>query len=203
MSGAVAVLITEGMRSSIAFFAAPLLIVTYGGIRALDNVDGQRGPGPAWTTGHLAFLIALLLFVPVLWEIRRLAGPGAFAASTVTVAYAGVVCSLIQVSVDLFIGMSAADHDDMRRKFTDIHDLPGMDIAVYEVGPALFFLGLLVLVCRLAVARAVPAWRAGAVVLAVLIAPLSLDLLPAVGALLLVGLAPFPRRSGPAVDVRS
>ncbi|MGO4430608.1 hypothetical protein AB4Z54_70545, partial [Streptomyces sp. MCAF7] len=54
-----------GMRKPLAFIAAPLLVIVYGLIRILDGLDGERGPGPAWMTGHLAFLAALLLFVPV------------------------------------------------------------------------------------------------------------------------------------------
>ncbi|MFD5321952.1 hypothetical protein [Streptomyces sp. NPDC127098] len=198
MSGTAALLIIEGMHKTFAFVAAPLLITAYGLIRALDGLDGERGPGPAWTTGHLAFLLALLLFVPVLREMRRLTGGRALATATLVIALVGVTCSLAQVSIDLVIGLLAADHDDMRRMFTDVHNLPGMDVAVYEAGPVLFFLGLLVLACHLAAARAVPAWRAAAVSLAVLVAPIDLDLLPAVGLLLLVGLAPFPRGARPA-----
>jgi hypothetical protein len=110
---------------------------------------------------------------------------------------AGVACLAAQICVDVVIGALAADHDDMRGMFSGVHKVPGVDILVYEVGPALFFLGLLVVVCHLAVARAVPAWRAVAVSLAVLISPAGPDLLPAVGLLLFAGLAPSTRRIAP------
>ncbi|TDC26730.1 hypothetical protein E1265_03385 [Streptomyces sp. 8K308] len=90
----------------------------------------------------------------------------------------------------------------MRRMFVDAHNLPGVDIAVYEAGPVLFFLGLLVLVCRLAVARVVPWWRAAAVTLAVFVAPVSHDLLPVVGLLLFAGLARVTPASAPVALAR-
>ncbi|MFE9214799.1 hypothetical protein ACFYN3_00470 [Streptomyces lavendulae] len=45
-----------------AFVTAPLLILAYGVIRLTDP---DHGPGPVWTTGHLALTAAMLLFVPV------------------------------------------------------------------------------------------------------------------------------------------
>jgi hypothetical protein len=186
----------SGMRQSFAFTAAPLLVTGYALIRIVDGLDGERGPGPAWTIGHLAFLAGLVLFVRVFLELRRLAGRGAFATGTAVVALVGVACTVVQISVDLVVGALAADHDAMGEMFADVQALPGVTIAVYTVGPVLLFVGLLVLSCHLAVIRAVPAWRAAVVALGVLIAPLGLDLLPAVGLLLLAGLAPFPGRAG-------
>ena len=62
------------MNPRLPFIAAPLLALTYGIIRILDGLDGSRGPGLAWTTGHLAFLGALGMFVLVFLRMRQLAG---------------------------------------------------------------------------------------------------------------------------------
>lgn len=62
------------MNPRTAFIAAPLLTFAYGVIRILDGLDGSRGPGLAWTTGHLAFLGAMVAFVFVFAQMRRLAG---------------------------------------------------------------------------------------------------------------------------------
>ncbi|GAA0940097.1 hypothetical protein [Actinocorallia libanotica] len=182
------------MNASFSFVVAPVLVVVYGVVRLLDGMDGERGPGLAWTVGHLAFFGALFLFVPVLWEMRRLAGRGVFATATAVCATVGVVCAVVQIGIDLVVGALAADHDDMSRMFGEVQDVPGVELAVYAVGPVLFFFGLLVAACHLAVVRAVPAWQAGAVVLSVLASFLGLDLLPVTGVLLLVGLAPLARR---------
>ncbi|WP_106396834.1 hypothetical protein [Actinocorallia populi] len=187
--------------SSFAFVAAPVLVTVYGVVRLLDGLDGERGPGLAWTAGHLAFFASLLLFVPVLWELRRLAGRGAFATVTAVCATVGVVCALVQIGIDLVVGALAADHDDMSRMFSEVQDVPGVEIAVYAAGPMLFFLGLVVAACHLAVVRAVPVLQAAAVVLGVLAAAAGLDLLPVAGLLLITGLAPLARRSAPAVSL--
>ncbi|MFD5752899.1 hypothetical protein [Streptomyces sp. NPDC127033] len=194
MSGPTAAARIHGMDKAVAFTAAPLLVIVYASARFLDGLDGERGPGPAWTTGHLAFLAALLLFVPVLLELRRLAGRGPFATVTAVVGLVGAVCSVAQISVDLVVGSLAADHEAMRGMFAGVRSVPGVDVVVYLVGPVLLYLGLLVLYCHLAVVRAVPVWRAVAVVLAVLVSLLGLDALPAVGLLLYAGLA-HPRRA--------
>ncbi|MFI1856081.1 hypothetical protein [Streptomyces sp. NPDC020480] len=183
-----------GMSKPFAFIAAPLLVIVYAVIRSLDGLDGERGPGLAWMTGHLAFLAALLLFVPVFLNLRRLAGGGRFATWTVAVALVGTACTVVQIAVDIVIGALATDHDDMRAMFSDVIKVPGVDIVVYTVGPVLFFLGLVVVFCQLAVARAVPAWQAALVVTGALVLPAGLDLLPVAGVLLFAGLAPFARR---------
>ncbi|MFC7646417.1 hypothetical protein ACFQX6_41970 [Streptosporangium lutulentum] len=61
------------MNPRIAFIAAPLLVMAYGVIRILDGLDGSRGPGLAWTSGHLAFMAALILFVSTFLQMRRMA----------------------------------------------------------------------------------------------------------------------------------
>ncbi|MFE3323741.1 hypothetical protein [Streptomyces sp. NPDC059176] len=189
------------MNKSVVFTTAPLLVTVYAVFRVLDGLDGERGPGPAWTAGHLAFLVSLILFVPVLLELRRLAGGGRFATATAVVGLFGAVFSLAQISVDLVVGALAADHEAMRALFADVRSVPGVEPLVYTVGPVLLYLGLLVMFCRLALARAVPVWRAAAVVLAVLVSLLGLDALPAVGLLLCAALAPHPRLStSPAAD---
>ncbi|MFG2891344.1 hypothetical protein [Streptomyces sp. NPDC048248] len=182
------------MNKPVAFTTAPLLVTVYAGIRVLDGLDGERGPGPAWTSGHLAFLAALILFVPVFLELRRLAGRGLFATTVAVVGLVGAICSMAQISVDIVVGALAADHEAMRGMFANIRSVPGVNVVIYTVGPVLLFLGLLVLFCQLAAVRAVPVWRAVAVVLAVLVSLLGLDTLPAVGLLLYAGLASFPRR---------
>ncbi|KPC65231.1 hypothetical protein [Streptomyces chattanoogensis] len=182
------------MTKTMAFTTAPLLVTAYAGFRALDGLDGERGPGPAWTAGHLAFLAALILFVTVFLELRRLAGRGLFATATAVVGLVGAVCSMAQISVDIVVGALAADHEAMRAMFADVQSVPGVNLVVYTAGPVLLYLGLLVMFCQLALARAVPVWRAVAVVLAVLVSLLGLDALPAVGLLLCAALVPFPRR---------
>ncbi|MET7802168.1 hypothetical protein [Streptomyces decoyicus] len=182
------------MSKTIAFSAAPVLVTVYAGLRVLDGLDGERGPGPAWTTGHLAFLASLILFVPVFLELRRLAGCGLAATAMAVVGLFGAGCSLAQISVDLVVGAVAGDHEAMRGMFADVQSVPGVKLVVYAMGPVLLYLGLLVMFCQLALVRVAPVWRTVAVALAVLVSLLGLDALPAVGLLLCAGLMPFRRR---------
>lgn len=105
----------RGMEKNIAFIVAPLLTVVYGVVRLLDSIDGERGPGIAWTVGHLAFLGALGLFAVVVWEMRRRAGRGQFATGTAVVALVGIGCAVVQFGIDLVVGMLATDHAAMSR----------------------------------------------------------------------------------------
>jgi hypothetical protein len=62
------------MNPRIAFVAAPLFVMAYGVIRLLDGLDGSRGPGLAWTSGHIAFITAMILFISTFVQMRRMAG---------------------------------------------------------------------------------------------------------------------------------
>ncbi|SDI50066.1 hypothetical protein SAMN05421505_16014, partial [Sinosporangium album] len=84
------------MNLRIAFVAAPVLTFAYGVIRILDGLDGSRGPGLAWTTGHLAFIGALVFFVITFHEMRRLAGGGRLATGLASAGYIGIVVLIAQ-----------------------------------------------------------------------------------------------------------
>ncbi|MDX6741379.1 hypothetical protein [Actinocorallia sp. A-T 12471] len=180
------------------FVAAPALTVVYGAVRLVDGWDGERGPGLAWTGGHLAFLAALALFAVALWEMRRRAGGGALATLTAGAALVGVACSIAQFVIDLVVGARAADHAAMSPMFAAVKDVPGVELAVYVAGPLLFYVGLLVAACHLAALVRLPAWAAGCVVLGVLTPFGGLDLLPVAGILMTLGLAPLARRAEPS-----
>jgi hypothetical protein len=185
----------DGMQTTrFAFVAAPALTVAYGLLRLADGIDGEHGPGFLWTAGHLAFVAALLLFVHVMLAVRRMAGGGALATTAAAVGVIGVICAVAQFGIDIVVGIAADDKAEMRQMFADVQDVPGVATAVYGPGPALFYLGLIALVIRLAVVRAAPVWTPVAMVLAVGVALAGLDLLPLAGLLMLAALAPLARR---------
>ncbi|GAB2837062.1 hypothetical protein GCM10022221_40390 [Actinocorallia aurea] len=181
------------MNKNLVFVAAPLLTTAYGLIRVLDGRDGERGPGLAWTSGHLAFLAALALFAVALWEMRRRAGRGPFATGTVVVALAGAVCAAVQFGIDLVAGALASDHAEMGELTDKVTSAPGVELIVYVVGPILFYAGLMVAACHLTAVGELPAWAAGLVVLSVLAAFASKDMIPVAGLLMAAGLAPLAR----------
>jgi len=178
----------------LAFLAAPALTVVYGLVRLLDGLDGAHGPGLLWTVGHLAFFAALILFVTILLAARRMAGGGAVATAAGVAGVAGVCCSLVQIGIDIVVGIVAADRAAMVRMFGDVQDVPGVAVVVYGPGPALLYLGLIALAVHLAVVRAAPVWTPVFLVLGIGVTLAGLDLLPLGGLLMLAALAPLARR---------
>ncbi|WP_051468430.1 hypothetical protein [Actinomadura oligospora] len=181
-----------------ALLAAPLLISVYGLVRLLDGLDGQHGPGALWVLGHLAFLVSIALFVPVMLMLRRAAsgrGAGSRAIATIAtvVGLAGAAAAAAQIGIDVWVGSAAADRDEMARMFDDVKSVPGVEAIVYGPGPALFYLGLLALLIGCAAVRAIPAWTPAVALVGIVASLVSLDLLPLTGALVLVPLLPLWR----------
>ncbi|WP_285521265.1 hypothetical protein [Streptomyces lavendulae] len=181
-----------------AFVTAPLLILAYGVIRLTDP---DHGPGPVWTTGHLALTAAMLLFVPVfarLWALARQdAGrAGRLSAGTATLlGLAGTLAVTVQACIDLQVGFRAADRPAMERLFEQVQSHPGVVPAVYGVGPLLFYVGLVWILVQLSARRRVGFWSPLAAVAGTAVAAAGgLDLMPLSAALFCASLAPLTRR---------
>ncbi|MGN9844005.1 hypothetical protein ACTMTI_38365 [Nonomuraea sp. H19] len=183
------------MNPRIAFIAAPLLVLAYGVIRILDGLDGGRGPGIAWTTGHLAFIAALVLFVPIFWRMRSMAGRNALSTVSAVAGTAGIVALLAQFGIDIVVGFLSADRAGMGVLFERIQDVPGVSIAVYDGGPFLFYLGQLALVVQLAVMRRVKAWTPVLVLIDLVLPFVDKDLIPVGAVFLLVSFVPLAREA--------
>ncbi|MEU8325549.1 hypothetical protein AB0C33_44880 [Nonomuraea sp. NPDC048881] len=101
------------MNPRFAFVAAPVLTFAYGVIRILDGLDGSRGPGLAWTSGHLAFIGALAFFAVAFHEMRRLAGGGRLATGLAVAGQVGVATLIVQFVIDIVVGFGSAGHAAM------------------------------------------------------------------------------------------
>ncbi|MCG5214378.1 hypothetical protein [Streptosporangium sp. KLBMP 9127] len=183
------------MNSRTAFIAAPLLVLAYGVIRILDGLDGSRGPGLAWTTGHLAFIAALVLFVQIFWQMRRMAGRNALSTVSAVVGIVGIVALLAQFGIDIVVGFLAADRAGMGVLFDRIQDVPGVSIAVYDGGPALFYVGQLALVVQLAVIRRVKVWTPVLVLIYLVLPFADKDFIPVGAVFLLISFVPLARQA--------
>ena len=171
--------------------AAPGFLLIYGLLRLIDGLDGDRGNGPAWDLGHLAFFVGIVLFAVLAVALRGFERPAVrwqrvLIDAATTAAVFGSGCFLWVITGDLF------------ESFSDAAPLPG---PLEPAGPLLFQVGLLVLVGRLVVLRRLPMWSPVAMVLGFVALAMSLDLLPL--AALLVGASLLPLALSERVRVAS
>ncbi|XVQ83723.1 hypothetical protein ACQP2K_33540 [Microbispora siamensis] len=178
------------MRSLVA---APLLVGAYGVARMLDGLDGSRGPGLAWTVGHLFFLAALVFFVQIFGRLRTMAGGGVTATVGYAAGLAGALALAAQFTIDIVVGFLSADHDAMGPRFDAVKAIPGVEPVVYTVVPLLFYVGMVALVARLAAGRRVPWWSPALMLVQAVLPLANKDLIPLGAALLLLAFVPLLR----------
>ncbi|MEU6411504.1 hypothetical protein [Microbispora sp. NPDC046933] len=178
------------MRSLVA---APLLVGAYGVARMADGLDGSRGPGLAWTVGHLFFLAALVLFVRIFGRLRTMAGGGVTATAGYAAGLAGAMALAAQFTIDIVVGFLSADHDAMGPRFDAVKAIPGVEPVVYTVVPLLFYAGMVTLVARLAAGRRVTWWSPALVLVQAVLPLVSKDLIPLGASLLLLAFVPLLR----------
>ncbi|MCP9619315.1 DUF4386 family protein [Nocardia otitidiscaviarum] len=174
--------------------SASLCISGYGVLRLIGRADGQYGPGPDWQAAHLAGLLGMLLFVPIVLAMARLLPRSRVRAATTAATLIGLTAAVVQFCADIALAALAADKADLSRRADDFADLPGIRPAVYTVGPQLFFIGLIVLAALLAHHRLLPRWSPLVVAVGFLLPSLTLDLLPVTGIGLAIALAPLTAR---------
>jgi hypothetical protein len=181
----------------IAFLAAPILMLAYGVIRLFD---GHRGPGIGWTAGHLAYLAAAILFVPVCLGLRRIAVTGhrRTANAFCSAALLGLLAIAVQAAIDLVIGFRAADKAAMRVMDHQVQAHAGVTPAIYTVGPVLFYLGVVALVALLAVSRRAGFWTPFVMLAGTLMPAINLDLIPVGACCFLLVTAPMALKADKA-----
>ncbi|MEV4671255.1 hypothetical protein AB0K34_06345 [Actinomadura sp. NPDC049382] len=201
--------------SRIAFHLAPALMLAYGVVRLIDGRDGQHGPGPAWTVGHVLFLGSLLLYGGVIaglyGRVRAASGGTAsrvVAGVTTVVAALGLATFVRVAVIDIVVGLRAADPAEKSMLADRYADVPAvLPQAVYEIGPVFFMLGLLALLVQFAVTapgrKAVAALSPVLVTLGFVAITLDLNLLPAGAALIWLALVPCIRVQGSPAPARS
>ncbi|WP_371616563.1 hypothetical protein [Streptomyces sp. NBC_00454] len=181
-----------------AFLAAPVLMGAYGVIRIIDGLDGSRGPGLAWSLGHLCFLGALVYFVRGFAAMREAAGRNRLSAVGMWAGTAGATAVGVQFAIDMVVGFLSADRGAMDEMFTRVQEIPGVLPAFYDFGPLLFFVGQLILVSQLAKRRVLKSWAPLLVLIDTTLPFADKDLIPLGAVLLLVSFAPL-WRSGEVV----
>jgi hypothetical protein len=161
---------------------ASLLLLGYGLLRLIDRLDGHSDKGAwAWNTGHTLFLFGILGFAALIVGLHGVLRTRLTRLRAVddVAALAGLVGAAAFVWVIL---------GDLFPRFADAVDTPDL---VLLGGPALFEVGLLVLLYRAAAARLLPVWAPVLVLVGFVAIAVNLDLLPVGAALVLAGLLPL------------
>ncbi|MGI5165871.1 hypothetical protein ACQEU3_16070 [Spirillospora sp. CA-253888] len=199
----------------LTFHLAPALMLAYGAVRLIDGRDGQHGPGPAWTVGHLLFLGSLLLYGGVIaglhghiWATAGGAARRVAAGVTAAVAAFGLVTFIRVAIIDIYVGLEAespAEKSALADRYADVPAV--LPQAVYEIGPVFFMLGLVALLVQFAAVA--PGRRAVAALSPVLVLfgfvgiTVELDLLPVGAALIWGALVLVTREQSPSSPART
>ncbi|WP_157597298.1 hypothetical protein [Streptacidiphilus rugosus] len=191
---------TRRVRPRAAFLTAPLLLAAYGAIRLASH---HRAPGLGWTLGHLCFLLSLLAFAPVLVALARYATRPLAGRLVLALAQVGLVGTIGQAVVDLWAGLTSANHAAMVSVWDRVDAVPVLKAWFYSSGPACFVAGLTTLAALAAYGaapRLLPRWAPFVVLGGMLLGTGDLDFLPVGAALVAVALCapPAPGRAGAA-----
>ncbi|MGC4746691.1 hypothetical protein ACLQ28_13650 [Micromonospora sp. DT201] len=177
-------------RAAICVIAGPVGIAAYGLVRLWGKSDEVYGPGFDWQAAHLLGLAGMVFFVPAVLALSRLLPRSPWRSGVVALTLIGLAATMVQFGADIVEGLLAADRAEMSALSADFKDIPGVEVAFYDVVPQLFFLGLVVLAGMLAAKRRLPWWSAPLLLVGIVLPVVTLDLLPIGGLCMLVALAP-------------
>ncbi|MFD1372833.1 hypothetical protein [Actinoplanes sichuanensis] len=169
--------------------AAPLAMTAYGITRIIGRLDGEYGPGADWQIAHLLGLTGMILFIPVILTLRRHITTGRNLITAITLL--GLTTTVIQFTADMLLALAATDRDSLRRLQHQLTDIPGIQAAIYDIGPLLFFLGIVAMAALAARTRNLPWWSPATMLIAVLLPTIDLNLMPLTGLLMLAALHPL------------
>ena len=126
--------------------AAPLWLVGW----AVMRLGGRRGPGPLWSLAHSVWIVAFLLLGGACLALFRRADrrgrAGTVASVALGAALAGTAALVGQMTCDLVVGLRSADKAAMSDTYDRVFAVPGVELALFQVGPPLLFMALLGLV---------------------------------------------------------
>lgn len=177
-------------RAALFVIAGPVGIAAYGLVRLWGKSDGVYGPGLDWQAAHLVGLAGMVCFVPAVLALARLLPRSPWRTGVVTVTMVGLGATMVQFGADIVEGLLAADRAEMSALGADFKDIPGVEVAFYDVVPQFFFLGLVVLAGMLAARRRLPWWSVPLLVAGIVAPVVTLNLLPIGGLCILAALAP-------------
>ncbi|MEK8104746.1 hypothetical protein NKG94_05280 [Micromonospora sp. M12] len=175
-------------RAALSVIAGPVGIVAYGLVRLWGDPTGCTAPGstgrprtwwlsPAWCASCRGARAVPSAAAQPVADRRGGRHVGRLAAT------------MVQFVADIVEGLLAEDRAEMSALGADFKDIPGVEVAFYDVVPQLFFLGLVVLAGMLAARRRLPWWSVALLFVGIVLPVVTLDLLPIGGLCMAVALA--------------
>ncbi|MBQ0978459.1 hypothetical protein [Micromonospora sp. M61] len=196
-------------RAALFVIAGPVGIAAYGLVRLWGRSDGVYGPGLDWQAAHLVGLAGMVCFVPAVLALAGLLPRSPWRTGVVALTMVGLAATMVQFGADIVEGLLAADRAEMSALGADFKDIPGIEVAFYDVVPQFFFLGLVVLAGMLVARRRLPWWSVPLLVVGIVAPAVTLNLLPVGGLCMLAAFAPAlpalrqqSERAEPPVAVR-
>ncbi|MET7959448.1 hypothetical protein [Micromonospora zamorensis] len=177
-------------RAALFVIAGPVGIAAYGLVRLWGRSDGVYGPGFDWQAAHLVGLAGMVCFVPAVLALARLLPRSPWRTGVVALTMVGLAATMVQFGADIIEGLLAADRAEMSALGADFKDIPGVEVAFYDVVPQFFFLGLVVLAGMLVARRRLPWWSVPLLVVGIVAPAVTLNLLPVGGLCILAALTP-------------
>ncbi|MGC5310576.1 hypothetical protein [Micromonospora zamorensis] len=177
-------------RAALFVIAGPVGIAAYGLVRLWGRSDGVYGPGLDWQAAHLVGLAGMVCFVPAVLALAGLLPRSPWRTGVVALTMVGLAATMVQFGADIVEGLLATDRAEMSALGADFKDIPGVEVAFYDVVPQFFFLGLVVLAGMLVARRRLPWWSVPLLVVGIVAPAVTLNLLPVGGLCMLAALAP-------------
>ncbi|MET7418460.1 hypothetical protein [Dactylosporangium sp. NPDC005555] len=179
------------MSPTLVRLGAPVLLFVYGTLRLIDGRDGHHDKdGALWNIGHVCFFIAFTLLAALIVHVYRTLRPTVVTPVRRGLATGAAAAGLFGAACFLWVIVG-----DLSASFPELPD------ALRIAGPALFQIGMLLLLVLLVLTRMIPVWSPVLVVVAFAAIGIDLDLIPIAAVLLFIGLLPLgrsPRTLAPA-----
>jgi hypothetical protein len=155
-----------------------LLVAPFGQIAAEIILAGSN---QGWVPAHLLMLGSLYCYVAVILGASQLLGRhkglwGVLGDGAPVLALVGLLLLVSQITIDITVGLLASTPSEMEHLFGTIRAIPGMEYAFYSIGPALFFLGLFLLILLLARFRVLAFWSASVAAAGIIVGVVGMGL---------------------------
>ena len=145
-----------GLSDRVLFAAAPAFFL--GGWLLMRPIDGQSEPGAWWTAAHVVWLAGFVLFTVLSLRFRRIAGARTTGqriavTASVSIVLLSSLANVVQLSIDLVGGFTAADSAELKDVFAGVKEIPGAEAIIYGIGAQVVFIGLIAFAVLAAVIR--------------------------------------------------